>query len=75
VCITENGMADSHNADPLDDQERIHYVRGHYLWSLLDNNDWGSGLSLRYGIAHVHPDLLKRTPKASFGWCRDVISH
>jgi hypothetical protein len=29
VCITENGMADSHNADPLDDQERTHYVRGY----------------------------------------------
>ncbi|MEV4114720.1 family 1 glycosylhydrolase [Nonomuraea sp. NPDC049695] len=45
-------------------------VRGHCLWSLLDNYEWAAGLSPRYGIVHVDPDSLKRTPKASFGWHR-----
>ncbi|MFG2941215.1 GH1 family beta-glucosidase [Streptomyces sp. NPDC048282] len=91
VYITENGMADADSADPFDDQERIHYVRGflewiaraveegadvrgYYLWSLMDNYEWAAGFSKRYGIVHIDPDTLKRTPKASFGWYRDVIS-
>ncbi|MGP3968345.1 GH1 family beta-glucosidase [Streptomyces sp. 6N223] len=91
VYITENGTADADDADPIDDQERIRYVRGflewieravreganvrgYYLWSLLDNYEWNAGFSKRYGIVHVDPDTLKRTPKASFAWYRDVIS-
>ncbi|MFI7232944.1 family 1 glycosylhydrolase [Nonomuraea angiospora] len=45
-------------------------VRGHCLWSLLDNYECASGFSSRYGIVHVDLDTLKRTPKASFGWHR-----
>ncbi len=91
VYITENGTADADDADPIDDQERIRYVRGflewieravreganvrgYYLWSLLDNYEWNAGFSKRYGIVHVDPDTLERTPKASFAWYRDVIS-
>jgi beta-glucosidase len=91
VYITENGMTDADGADPLDDTERIRYVRGflewiarardegadvrgYYLWSLLDNYEWTAGFSKRFGIVHVDPDTLKRTPKASFGWYRDVIA-
>ncbi len=34
----------------------------------------GSGYSNRFGIIHVDFETLKRTPKASFGWYRDLIA-
>lgn len=49
-------------------------VRGYYLWSLMDNYEWGTGFSKKYGIAHVDPDTLVRTPKDSAHWYRDVIA-
>ncbi|RSM43172.1 beta-glucosidase [Amycolatopsis balhimycina DSM 5908] len=91
MYITENGTPDADGADPIEDHERIRYVRGflewieraveegadvrgYYLWSLLDNYEWNAGFSKRYGIVHVDPDTLERTPKASFDWYRDVIA-
>ena len=48
-------------------------VRGYFVWSLLDNFEWGSGQSQRFGLIHVDYQTLKRTPKASFAWYRDLI--
>lgn len=50
-------------------------VRGYYLWSLLDNYEWSAGFSQRFGIIHVDPETLERTPKASALWYREVIAH
>ena len=49
-------------------------VRGYYLWSLLDNFEWGYGFSKRFGIVHVDYETQERTPKDSALWYADVIA-
>ena len=48
-------------------------VRGYYVWSLLDNLEWSSGFTKRFGIVHVNFETLERTVKASGEWYRDAI--
>jgi beta-glucosidase len=48
-------------------------VRGYYAWSLLDNLEWSHGFTKRFGIIHVDFATLKRTPKKSALFYRDVI--
>jgi beta-glucosidase len=48
-------------------------VRGYYVWSLLDNFEWEHGYDSRFGIVAVNFDTLKRTPKRSALWYRDLI--
>lgn len=48
-------------------------VRGYYLWSLLDNFEWGYGYSKRFGIIHVNYETQERTKKASAHWYADLI--
>ncbi|GJF31621.1 beta-glucosidase [Kitasatospora sp. NE20-6] len=49
-------------------------VRGYCTWSLLDNYEWAEGFSQRFGLVHVDFATQKRTPKASYGWYRDLIA-
>jgi beta-glucosidase len=49
-------------------------VKGYFLWSLLDNFEWADGYSKRFGIHYVDYKTLKRTPKLSAEWYRDVIA-
>jgi beta-glucosidase len=49
-------------------------VRGYFLWSLIDNYEWGDGYSRRFGIHYVDFKTLKRTPKLSAEWYREVIA-
>jgi beta-glucosidase len=49
-------------------------VRGYYLWSLLDNFEWGSGYASRFGIVFVDYATQKRVPKSSFHWFAKLIS-
>ncbi|NQX34634.1 glycoside hydrolase family 1 protein [Herbiconiux sp. VKM Ac-2851] len=40
-------------------------VRGYFVWSLLDNFEWGWGYGKRFGIVRVDYETLERTPKDS----------
>ncbi|WP_127573026.1 GH1 family beta-glucosidase [Georgenia faecalis] len=48
-------------------------VRGYFVWSLLDNFEWGYGYSKRFGIVHVDYATQQRTPKASARWYAGTI--
>jgi beta-glucosidase len=48
-------------------------VRGYFVWSLLDNFEWGSGYGVRFGLVYVDYPTLRRIPKASFRWYADLI--
>jgi len=48
-------------------------LRGYFAWSLLDNLEWSSGFSQRFGLVHVDFATQARTLKASGEFYRDVI--
>jgi len=48
-------------------------VQGYYVWSLLDNFEWGYGYSKRFGIVRVDYTTQERTPKASAHWYAELI--
>ncbi|MEW2395930.1 GH1 family beta-glucosidase [Streptomyces sp. NPDC046862] len=86
VVITENGCSyegvdDQARIAYLDGHIRALHnaveagvdVRGYFVWSLLDNFEWAEGYARRFGLVHVDFETLARTPKASYGWYRDVL--
>ncbi|HEX9652343.1 MAG TPA: GH1 family beta-glucosidase [bacterium] len=48
-------------------------LRGYFVWSLMDNFEWGEGYSRRFGIHHVDFGSGRRSPKASAKWYAEVI--
>ncbi|MGV9244811.1 GH1 family beta-glucosidase [Streptomyces sp. NPDC003710] len=86
VVITENGCSyegveDRERIAYLDGHIRALHraveagvdVRGYFVWSLLDNFEWAEGYARRFGLVHVDYTTLERTPKASYGWLRDLL--
>ena len=49
-------------------------VRGYCAWSLLDNFEWQHGYSKRFGIVYVDYETLRRIPKSSAHWYRELIA-
>ncbi len=49
-------------------------VRGYFVWSLLDNFEWGHGFTKRFGLVHTNYETQKRTIKDSGAWYSQVIS-
>ncbi|BBH07494.1 beta glucosidase 12, partial [Prunus dulcis] len=49
-------------------------VKGFFPWTFLDDFEWNSGFSIRYGITYVdHNDGLKRHPKLSAHWFKSFL--
>ena len=48
-------------------------IMGYFHWTLLDNFEWSRGYRERMGLVHVDFETLKRTPKDSAYWYREVI--
>jgi beta-glucosidase len=47
---------------------------GYFAWSLLDNFEWKLGYTSRFGLVYVDFKTLRRYPKSSAYWFRDVIT-
>ncbi|MDX2937165.1 GH1 family beta-glucosidase [Streptomyces ipomoeae] len=86
VVITENGCSyegvdDQDRIAYLDGHVRALHraseagvdIRGYFVWSLLDNFEWAEGYARRFGLVHVDYETLERTPKASYGWYRELL--
>jgi beta-glucosidase len=50
-------------------------VRGYFVWSLLDNFEWTHGYSKRFGLHYVDFETIKRVPKSSALWYKNVIKN
>lgn len=49
-------------------------VTGYFAWSLLDNLEWSSGFTQRFGLVWVDHETQQRIPKQSFWWYRGLIA-
>ncbi len=49
-------------------------VQGYFIWSLLDNFEWAFGYAKRFGLVYIDYATLKRIPKQSFEYYRNVAA-
>jgi beta-glucosidase len=49
-------------------------LHGYYVWSLMDNFEWASGYSKRFGLVWIDYESGQRTPKQSAHWYSEVIA-
>jgi beta-glucosidase len=49
-------------------------VRGYFAWSLMDNLEWASGWTKKFGMIRVDPETGERTPKDSARWYRQLLA-
>ncbi|KAM1752367.1 hypothetical protein ACFX11_010360 [Malus domestica] len=49
-------------------------VKGYFPWTLLDDFEWNSGYTVRFGLNYVdYNDGLKRHPKLSAHWFKNLL--
>ena len=82
IYVTENGAAypdavedperiaylADHIAAVADARDAGAPVDGYFVWSLLDNFEWATGFTKRFGIVRVDYGTQERTVKASGRW-------
>lgn len=56
----------------LDARDQGADLRGYFVWSLMDNFEWGYGYSKRFGIIRVDYPTGTRIPKDSYHWYREL---
>lgn len=49
------------------------HVIGYFAWSLLDNFEWRSGYTSRFGLVYIDYKTLRRYPKMSAYWFRQML--
>ena len=49
-------------------------LAGYFVWTLLDNFEWGHGFSQRFGIIWVDFETQERIPKESALWYQELIA-
>jgi len=49
-------------------------VKGYFAWSFLDDFEWNSGYTVRFGIIYIdYKNGLKRIPKLSARWFKNFL--
>ncbi|KAH1123343.1 hypothetical protein J1N35_006503 [Gossypium stocksii] len=48
-------------------------VTGYFAWSILDNFEWLLGYTSRFGLVYVDRNDLKRYPKLSAYWFKQML--
>ena len=48
-------------------------LKGYFLWSLMDNFEWSFGYTQRFGIIYTDYATLKRIPKQSAYFYKNII--
>jgi beta-glucosidase len=49
-------------------------LKGYLIWSIMDNFEWAEGYAKRFGLVHIDYQSLKRTPKKSARWYKQLIA-
>jgi beta-glucosidase len=50
-------------------------LKGYFLWSFMDNFEWASGYTKRFGIHYVDFESGRRVPKSSAAWYKKLIQN
>lgn len=50
-------------------------LQGYFVWSIIDNFEWAEGYSERFGLVRTDYQSLKRAPKKSFYWYKELIEN
>lgn len=92
IYVTETGIGDAYDSGTQDQHridfynshlravqqaiERGVNVKGLFAWSFLDNFEWGSGYTLRFGLFYVdYKNGLQRIPKRSAIWFKNLLNN
>lgn len=65
---------DAHIRAALQSREEGVDLRGYFVWSVMDNFEWGFGYEKRFGLYYVDYETQERIPKASARWYRKLLS-